>query len=905
MSPSRGPLRVVLIRSGGYDYAELDLSAPVHLVAANNVGKTTLIAALQFLYIDDQRQMHFSHGASETRQHYFPHAGSFVLFECMTPTGFQILGLRGLGPVQGYEFERFVCTGTFDRDDFFDGQQTRPWEEIKRRLIARNLTLLKPQELRSSLIGATEGGGAALGLVPLRRSGSFESFRFLFRNLLRLSKIEQDQLKRLFIDITRPLLRKVEVDLKHDYSELFARVERQAADVDALKRVAPSIAEYVKLHGEREVVRGRLVCLWTAVEAALASLVERTARARADLDAERRQLLDHKAALDDDLITAQARARSIAQQQGALRVELKGMEALRDRARSFVPEIETALRSSLAGDRDALVARIAQATPASRREVEERVAGLKRQIESDCRLVARYADAVVNWLRAKTGLTDPELANVFRVINPALLSEIVAEGHVTISDPETLLQTIRALHRGFDASGYRGSGVSLPRDVLAPDSPLARYQDIESIRQRLQSARDAVLKDERLLADIEGRERLFSERAAVEERLKSAEARLRDWESWQQTAPRLPEVQTQLAALEEEAASCQAGTQDLQGRLTALALQQQSIAGREKEVGDCLSQKIAEVQRLPRPSLDWPKGSTPTEGEAAALDSLIPAFRAMSTEQRRLADDAALLSAKVETETAGRHLGATESETVDRLKDELAALENRTRAVHDLWKSLVDDMRNAFKALVDGVDQVRREVSRLTQSLNRRQISNLERVELELVKQHDLLRRLEAVVVTEEAPLFGGADGRSRAARDIASCLSERPRIELAELFDLHFKVVDRTGKTKTFDTLTQIESQGTSITIKVLVHLELLKMMLSDEPVAVPFFLDEVATLDDDNLRALIDHALGMGFVPIVASPDARDCVDTLYFLRPGKGGLVLDETSRVIIRRAADHGA
>jgi hypothetical protein len=80
--------------------------------------------------------------------------------------------------------------------------------------------------------------------------------------------------------------------------------------------------------------------------------------------------------------------------------------------------------------------------------------------------------------------------------------------------------------------------------------------------------------------------------------------------------------------------------------------------------------------------------------------------------------------------------------------------------------------------------------------------------------------------------------------------------------------------------------------------------MMLSDESVAVPFFLDEVATLDDDNLRALIDHAQGMGFVPIVASPDARDCVDTLYFLRPGEGSLVLDETSRVVIRRAVAHG-
>jgi hypothetical protein len=116
--------------------------------------------------------------------------------------------------------------------------------------------------------------------------------------------------------------------------------------------------------------------------------------------------------------------------------------------------------------------------------------------------------------------------------------------------------------------------------------------------------------------------------------------------------------------------------------------------------------------------------------------------------------------------------------------------------------------------------------------------------------------------------------------------------------------VIDRNGQTKTFDSLTQIESQGTSITIKVLVHLELLKKLLSDEPVAVPFFLDEVATLDERNLRGLVDRASAMGFVPVVASPEARDCVETLYFLRASQGGLVLDETSRVVLRRETHDG-
>ncbi len=47
-----GPIRLVLLHSGKYDYAEVEIDVPLHLVGPNNVGKTSLIAALQFLYID-------------------------------------------------------------------------------------------------------------------------------------------------------------------------------------------------------------------------------------------------------------------------------------------------------------------------------------------------------------------------------------------------------------------------------------------------------------------------------------------------------------------------------------------------------------------------------------------------------------------------------------------------------------------------------------------------------------------------------------------------------------------------------------------------------------------------------------------------------------------------------------
>ena len=46
-----GPQKLILIRAGRYDYAEVELSGSLQIVGLNNTGKTTLINTLQFLFL--------------------------------------------------------------------------------------------------------------------------------------------------------------------------------------------------------------------------------------------------------------------------------------------------------------------------------------------------------------------------------------------------------------------------------------------------------------------------------------------------------------------------------------------------------------------------------------------------------------------------------------------------------------------------------------------------------------------------------------------------------------------------------------------------------------------------------------------------------------------------------------
>ena len=86
-------------------------------------------------------------------------------------------------------------------------------------------------------------------------------------------------------------------------------------------------------------------------------------------------------------------------------------------------------------------------------------------------------------------------------------------------------------------------------------------------------------------------------------------------------------------------------------------------------------------------------------------------------------------------------------------------------------------------------------------------------------------------------------------------------------------------GKIKHYRDFRQIESDGTTVAIKVLFNLLVLKSQLRKEDVAVPSFLDEIEKLDAANRRAVLQTAKALGFIAITAAPSAVGEVNTCCF--------------------------
>ncbi|MHB8809471.1 MAG: hypothetical protein ACYC9M_05595, partial [Desulfobulbaceae bacterium] len=63
---------------------------------------------------------------------------------------------------------------------------------------------------------------------------------------------------------------------------------------------------------------------------------------------------------------------------------------------------------------------------------------------------------------------------------------------------------------------------------------------------------------------------------------------------------------------------------------------------------------------------------------------------------------------------------------------------------------------------------------------------------------------------------------------------------------------------------------------------------------------------LDRENLAAIVQEARKMGFVAVLASPEAMEAADSLYFLRESNGRIFLDPKTSLlrIERRSGDGG-
>jgi hypothetical protein len=879
-----GPTKLILINSGKYDYAEIDLDCSIHLVGPNNVGKTSLIATLQFLYIDEPSEMHFSRPLNETRRYYFPERTSYVLVECLTPTGFAVVGVQGSGPLRGYEFERFTYRGRFDRRDFVeDNGRLRPPDDARASLATRSLAVLQAADFRQALTGSIESGAdvPSLEIVPLRARDLYSRFRSNFNNLLRLSGLTQNGLKKQLVQAFAPDFRVTRIDVASSYSDLFDQVQRSVDDIAHLEAIRDVANDILDSSAKREELRMQLLSLFAAIQVVGARERERQCASRVQNDAATAANRERHCKLDGEYTDNEQTMRAADKEHALMQAKVNEHDQLTRDLDGFDP-VRARERASVL-DAEILALAVKSQSTETSTTIEKR---LQRQSEDLQRLRARMQDvSKLAFQRVRRHLDLAQISTAFRLLNPELLA--INETDLRVRSEKKFGETLKSIANAVSDGVFRGAGVEVDLASVAPVD-LGAYEDPDEIADLMAPLESRIAADTSLLAFLRDRtaqEAKLSDLRAEAEELRTQLAR---HERMISEMARIAEWRTQAALAREDGDRAASRLRGIGDERAALDDEWHGLKEERKRIETDAAQLTRWLADLAPVNADWGV-AVPVQEDTRDIATLISCYVNACSSEKDLNAKIASGLRQVDRATNGRISSHDSPDTIKQLADVMAALPQRQKAIEELWGGLVTGMGAACKGLLADVETLRARVAELNRRLRRVSVSNLQEVTVILNEQTDELTKLRHFIATKEEPLFTPRGIRETAIDEFKEFIKKqrnRP-IELASLFDLSFEVVGPSGKRERYHSL-DVESTGTTVTIKVVVNLMLLHSLLQpDKQVSIPFYLDEASNLDRANLRSILGFARGLGFTPVLASPHVVDAAEKIYFVRE-RGGRV-----------------
>jgi hypothetical protein len=905
-----GPQRLILIRSGRYEYAEVELAGALQIVGPNNTGKTTLINTLQFLYLDDRRHMDFgSYTPEQTREFYFPNQYSYILFECLGATGQCVFGWRGQSKASGGDPERFFHSGPFVVSDFLDEKnQVREPRDVNAELALKQFRVIKSaQEQKELLLPAVKGDGNGLGIVALRDPDRYHHFRETLKNLLVLSAITQEQMRDRLLMLADIPPDRTAFDARELFGDDYDRIRSRREQLVKFKKNQALVEKLVGKFAERETARAELVWRWADLRTKRQKFEKEHAEGLTNLHEQKARHEESVKKIEAELTDRRNDVTTFSVEKGKLEKPLEDLKVLDKEFAAFAEELEQAALANLKQEIRTLETQLANAEGKSREKARQKLVLYGSLVKQKEQTIARFDHLAVTKLRKH--FHDEQLNLMFRVLNRDLLELPDGKDGVVVSRQEELLAILRSLLAQMRNGAYRDANVSFP--LPKTGEPLTGLENPDSAREQLVEHQATLNRWKSILAAIEEREKLERELKAKREDafgrtgkdgeilVEGKERKLFRFEEYQKAKAGEPALRAELKKVE----GCITAAAERIGKLSS-QLEDAKEAKRKAE-GAILKEEHEFNEIMGRfggcNPPDFHRQVAVAGGIPDDFDAAIALFLRQQEKQGKLCDEIANLLMQTEQCFGEEFRGADEYETVRSLRDELEALPEKEEALARDWNAHIHGLKATFDLVLKNLDHVRSAASSITRAFAKVQVSNLKAVKLEVVEQPDLVSWIKRLAAFEPGGLFDNDPQQESAIANFRRKIQDNSVIRFTDLFTLGFTVTGADDQRHTYHDFRQIESHGTTITIKVLFNLLLLKDQLRRDDCAVPFFLDEIQTLDPANRDAILRTARQLGFIAITAAPEAVGEVDALYFLQPQNGRIVLRHKHRVVVKRSS----
>ena len=894
-----GVKRIIFIRAGRYDYAELELGKSAHLVGDNNVGKTSLIESLQLLYIGNFNEMKFgNYKWDETQRYYFNSDQSYILFECMTNKGkYVTVGLHGRGVLQNYNIERFTFSGLYQKDIFvLDDKHVRAFDDVKMKLDedARHFRILEAKDIRASVLGAIDDPHISLGIVPLRDEGKYGKFSHLFRNLLRLNNMTQQDIKETLLEV-HDQFRKKEINLAVEHGTEFARAKLERDKLNELKRILPDAHKLKEQWGKHTSTRKDIPAFHHHLERIKTETILRLKGDEKRFGEEAGELGERQEQLKGNQADVGETIKKIAGERGEVQGNIKRLTEKAKELEGFVVSLEQVALTNLEKQRAELQGKLhANTDPVD--VIQREVGRLKTKLQQLEKIHDDFSSLVGTALKAH--FSETEIRDVFRVLNPALLLVPLQSGSVEILDEAAALSYLQAILDAIRDGIFELHGTKIYLSSL----PVANetLHDLQSIKAEIEAIKISLKKKASELTIAQTASVVQEQIGELSIQIKKLQERLIDWGVYQRELGKKTEWESLIAKLSADIELKEAEALRIQTEMLVLSGQFNRNINSAKKAGEDIAKVYNE--RYAQPDASWPIG---------LIDpSWTDDFHQVASIYREMHDTNISTGKEVESilegirrsaPSAGDHfVGSSLEEQIEAVITTLNSIQKIEESCKKIWEGCVVGLRTSFSHILKDLDSLREKMRAFNQHLAGVSISNLKRISLEIEEWKDHTKKYRDMI-SNDGTLFAGLSESTKAIEEISKMIEGNPIIRLADLFGVRFIIEFEDGSKKTFSDLSSIESNGTTIMIKALINMILIRDMMRQSVIksgemSIPFYLDEANQIDPKNLKQLVDTAIRLGFCPVLASTIPVAVAENLYFVQwADKGKAVLDSHQRI----------
>lgn len=878
--------RLIILNSDIYSKAdiELDNCNSLQIVGPNNIGKSTLIYALNFLFIIDGREMTFSGnrtGDKTTFNHYFPSINSsFIIFEIFKNRFYSILIKKNAeGNLDYYKID-----SEYKEELYFtetnNGQKIRKFDSLLSELTTNGIEWKKFSKRSEVFNFVYQKGKRNNGVVWLNQSvnqdgrGISNNFSKIYKYLINSKLINNDSLKESLIIADNKENESVSFSKKNQKD--IQTLLRHNRDIKVIKSIQRSFADFKELVNQYKGISEILSELIFAFNIQYSSLYSELGTSVLKIKTERDRDRTH---LNE---TLNPKRDTLNQELGKIETQLEQKKENIDIKLKLVNEIKSYesfqfLEQSfqnLDKERKDIESQLTQIENQNlnSKDIERRIEKSKSQILKITSQVDTYSNQLIHQISDNQDRKE--------LLNRILSTDISSLPSEHISSKIAKTENMMKLFDGV---------INLPNGLKG--KPI---ESIEDLKQQIKELENEKSNNEQLLPIARDLEKHQKDLEEIKKKIKEVTDKV-------QKLNKLPNLEKEFEALkvglENLIKQKEQSTKDVklieeETRKLNETIEQASneIFKKEKRIEEIQTWKV-ELEQL---------GIKPIEYQSTdSLDNIYKNLKRNFEERRdiKLKKDNLFEKLKLKTETSF----ASESDFIKHVDSELVTLEDKQKAIDGLLKNISTQFANPCRTIYSRFDEFNSFITNQFNSKVRKiKISDIDTLKIEIVENEKLIKDLNKIIQIRDLTSELIFDDQSENLNTLNKYLDNQTTITFNDLFDIKLHL-HKKGQHKVVNLKNQIESDGTDKMIRLVLIMSIInQIVVKDDENKIVLFVDEIGTIDEANRIEILNFCKEHNFIPISAAPlHPYDGFDKYYLVRRNKGKIVVSEKNGNVILR------